>query len=132
MSIPIPALEFIAAITALFTFATTLPKLSIDTHLIHLRVDALATPFVLTDDAASSPLLVALHTHVLAQAWYQGIADLLVCSHVYGVGNEFSDAASRGQYQRLSALAAQFRVTPTELPTHSICEELLNIALPFT
>ena len=129
LGLSIPVLEFIAAVVSLLTFRPTLPQLDDKYHVLHLRVDALATPYVLTDDAASSPVLVALHSFLLDRQDYAEIAALLSCSHVYGVGNEMADAASRSNFDRLNRLAVQLRISPSQLEPHPVCFELLHCAL---
>ena len=100
-------------------------------HTLHVRVDALATPFILTDDAASSPAMIALHSFVLDHPQFQALASYLLVSHVPGVGNELSDAASRSDMHRLFRLCNNLKVSPALLQPHSIWYELLDLALPF-
>lgn len=130
-ALPIAALEFIATAVSLFTFAALLPEAHRQTRncLIHLRADALATPLILTEDAASSPLMVELHSCLLASDEYLQLAELAVISHVYGVGNEFSDAVSRSDRSRLRALASQLRTSITDVSPHSIVHTLLSRAV---
>jgi hypothetical protein len=127
--LPIAALEFVAAIVALLSFARHLPKLSPSQLIVHLSVDALATPFVLTDDAASSPCMVAIHEAVLLEEEFQHVSQYLIVSHIYGMANEFADAASRAHHSRLAQLAAQLRITPTEVSVHPVCQRLLAVAI---
>jgi hypothetical protein len=129
LSISIPALEFIAAIVSLFTFSEHLPMLNSEQHVLHMRVDALATPIVLTEDAASSRTLMALHSMVLAHPTYESLAPLLATSQVYGVGNELADAASRDDQSRLARLSSQLNVSPTRCEPHMVCYMLLECAL---
>ena len=65
-AIPIAALEFIAAMTSIISFASLLPEPSSRPSLIlHVRVDALSTPYILTDDSAASPMMVELHSFII-------------------------------------------------------------------
>ena len=96
---------------------------------VHVRVDALATPFILTEDAASSELMVRLHTATLRNSLFQQLADVLAVSHVYGVGNELADAASRGDMHRLRRLSSQLRISPTEMRPHEVISVLFHAAL---
>ena len=128
--IPIAALEFIAALTSIVSFAALLPTPSSQpTLILHFRVDALSTPFILTDDCASSPMMVALHSFILTHDVFTMWSPSLVVSHVPGVGNEFSDAASRDEIPRLYSMAAHLRVSPTLMEPHPVYHELLAIAL---
>ena len=82
---------------------------------IIVRVDALSTPFILTDDAASSPAMIALHSYMLDHPQFQRVSPYLLVSHVPGVGNELSDAASRSDFSRLHRLCSNLKVSPTVL-----------------
>jgi len=129
-AIPIAALEFIAALTSIISFASLLPEPSSRPSLIlHVRVDALSTPYILTDDCASSPMMVALHSFMLTHPVFALWSPSLVVSHVPGVGNEFSDAASRSEISRLHSMAAHLRVSPSLIAPHPVYHELLDIAL---
>lgn len=127
--LPIAALEFIAAIASIFSFASLLPQLDPDNTILHARVDALATPYILTEDAASSSLMVKLHSFVLEQQLFSQIAPILATSHVFGMTNELADAASRADTRRLMRLASQLRISPTLMSPHAICFELLHCAV---
>ena len=129
--IPIAVLEFIAALTSIMTFAQSLPPLDDVAHTLHVQVDALPTPFILTDDAASSPAMIALHSYMLDHPQFQRVSPYLrvLVSHVPGVGNELSDAASRSDFSRLHRLCSNLKVSPTVLKPHAICVELLDLAL---
>ena len=129
--IPIAVLEFIAALTSIMTFAYAIPPLEDVAHTLHVRVDALSTPFILTEDAASSPAMIALHSFILDLPQFQMISPYLLVSHVPGVGNELSDAASRSDFPRLHRLCHNLRVSPSVVDPHCVCSELLNLALPF-
>ena len=126
--LPIAALEYIAAVVNVLTFSELLPDLDPTRHVLHARVDALATPFILTEDAASSPLMVRLHMATLRNQQFQQLAQLLAVSHVYGMSNELADAASRADTNRLRRLASQLRISPVELRPHSLCDTLLRVA----
>ena len=128
--IPIAALEFVAALASILTFASVLPEPSHSTFMIlHVRVDALSTPFILTEDAASSPMMIAIHSFILSHPLFMMWAPCLVVSHVPGVGNEFSDAASRGQIDRLNLMAAHMRISPCQHPVHDDYHGLLAAAM---
>ena len=118
--IPIAVLEFIDALTSILTFAQPIPSPAGMEHTLHVRVDALATPFILTDDAASSPAMIALHSFVLEHPQFQALAPYLLVSHVPGVGNELCDAASRSDMHRLFRLCNNLKVLPTLLESASL------------
>ena len=94
-------------------------------------MDALATPYILTDDAASSELMVALHSAALENEEFAALLPLLTISHLYGVSNEFSDACSRQDWSRLTQLSAQLKLSPSFVPPHAICQSLLHIAAEY-
>jgi site-specific DNA-cytosine methylase len=129
-SIPIAVLEFVAALTSILTFASLLPEPSDSASMIlHVRVDALSTPFILTEDAASSPTMIAVHSYILNHPLFMMWAPCIVVSHVPGVGNEFSDAASRDEIWRLNLMAAHMRISPSSHTVHPDVQHLLQAAL---
>jgi site-specific DNA-cytosine methylase len=128
----IPVIEFIAGLVSLATFAPLLPPLDPDEHIVHLRVDALATPFVLTDASAKAPAMVAVHQAALQSDTFTRIFGCLVCSHCFGVGNECADAASRLDTSRLQQLARQLHVAPCAMEPHDCLHFLLATALNAT
>ena len=131
-AIPIAALEFITALASILTFTSLLPEPTEYTSLIkilHVRVDALSTPFILTEDAASLPMMVAIHSYIISHPTLQAWAPCIVVSHVPGVGNEFSVAASRNQIARLGMMAAHMRISPSQHAAHDDHAALLNAAL---
>ena len=130
--IPIAALEFVAALSSILTFASVLPEPSHSTSVIlHVRVDALSTPVILAEDTASSPMMVAIHFFTLSHPLFMMWAPCIVVSHVPGIGNEFSDAASRDQIDRLNLMAAHnvMRISPSHHPVHAESHRLLSAAL---
>ena len=129
--IPIAALEFIAALTSILTFADLLSTSNCMSHTLHARVDALSTPYILTEHAASSPATIALHSFVMDLPLFRCISENLFISHVAGVGNELADSASRGHLDRIDRLAAQLKLSANRIQPHPIMIELLDVALPF-
>ena len=74
-------------------------------------------------------MMVALHSFMLTHPVFALWSPSLVVSHVPGVGNEFSDAASRSEISRLHSMAAHLRVSPSLIAPHPVYHELLDIAL---
>ena len=122
--IPIAVLEFIAALTSIMTFAHAIPPLEDVAHTLHVRVDALSTHFILTDDATSSPAMIALNSFMLDLPQFKMVSPYLLVSHVPGVGNELelSDAASHSDFPRLHRLCHNLKVSPSVVYPHDIIE----------
>ena len=74
-------------------------------------------------------MMVALHSCILTHDVFTMWSPSLVVSHVPGVGNEFSDAASRDETPRLFSIAAHLRVSPNLMEPHPVYHKLLAIAL---
>ena len=129
--IPIAVLEFIAALTSIVTFAQLLPLPDSLSHTLHIRVDALSSPYILTEDAASSPAMIALHEFILAHSVYLKISPILIVSHVPGVGNELADAASRSVFTKLTRLASHLKLSASHVDSHPVLDDLLALALTF-
>ena len=119
--LPTAVHELIASVMAIVAYAPAIASLGRgDTHMVHLRSDAMATPRVLTSDAAKSPMMVAVHKRALRESVYTDAAVGVLVSHLYGLGNEFSDHVSRlallGYDERLRRLAGQAGVKLKFLP----------------
>ena len=137
-AIPIAALESIAALTSVVSFVSLsrssmnlLRTLPLSCMTMHVRVNVLSTPFILTDDSASSPMMVALHSFMLTHPAFALWSPSLVVSHVPGVGNEFSDhdAASRNEISRLHCMADHLHASPSLIDPHPVYHDLLDIVL---
>jgi hypothetical protein len=126
--IPIVVLEFIAALVTFFTFAPLLGDPAATKHKFHLRIDALSSPQVLADDCAHAAVLEALHLAVSCTKLWQQWAPHMVVSHLHGIGNEFADAASRADLERLARLAAQVKASPKEKQPGPMLAALLATA----
>ena len=74
-------------------------------------------------------MMVAIHSYILGHPTFQAWAPCIVVSHVPGVGNEFSDAASRNEIARLSMMAAHMRISPSQHAVHDDYAALLEAAL---
>ena len=81
-----------------------------------LQSDALATPYVLVHSRERSPTLRAAHHELLGDPQFVAVATHAHVCHLSGDCNALSDAASRGEWQRLSTLAQLLRIKLTRLP----------------
>ena len=125
----IVVLEFIAALVTFFTFVLLLGDPAVTKHRFHRRIDALNSPQVLANDCAHAAVLEALHLAVNNTKLWQQWTPHVIDSHLHGIGNEFADAASRSDMERLARLAAQVKASPTERQPGHMLAALLAIAI---
>ena len=67
-----------------------------------------------------SPAMIALHSSMLDHPQFQAASPYLLVSHVPGVGNTLSDAASRSDFPRLHRLCNNLKVSPSVVSPLSI------------
>ena len=70
-----------------------------------MHVDGLATPIVLADYTAKSPTMQFIHVKFMELQCFRRFKDCLAVAHIYGEGNPFADAASRGYFSLLDDMA---------------------------
>lgn len=116
--ITIPVAEFAAAIINVIVFYPLLAR----AQCVVLEIDALATPTVLHADRARSPGLREALRATRDVAQFQRMLRKLHLQHVYGENNTAADAASRGKWDVLRALARAFghRLRRVEPPPDAI------------
>jgi hypothetical protein len=120
-------LEFIANLVSNCTFLSLLPMPkagTIDHHVV-IRADASSTTPVQAQDRAKSEVMQELHLDALRDETYHAWLPALLFAHLYGIGNELADAASRADRIRLLRLAGQLQVSAEELQPHPILWQLL-------
>jgi hypothetical protein len=129
LNIHITVLELIGSIVTVATLATEATSL-FDTGVtlsLHARSDASATVSTLANDKARSEMMQVVHDAALGDPAFNKHLPLLSFSHIYGIANEFADAASRGDLVRLVALAAQLRITPRWVKPAPLLFKLLDL-----
>jgi len=108
--IPIPHLEFSAAVISLVlfvrTFLSQVTEIPRDMQ-ITMHVDGLATPFRLTDAAGTSRVMQFIHMYFMELPEYKFVEHVLQAEHAYGEFNVLADAASRGYFKLLHVLCQQ-------------------------
>jgi hypothetical protein len=119
--------EFIGSIVSSCTFLSLLPAPKAGTvdHHVMVRSDASSTVLVQAADSAKSQLMQELHLEALNDSTYHAWLPALMFAHLYGIGNELADAASRGDFERLLRLARQLQVSPVRLEPHPVMLLLL-------
>ena len=119
MRIPIPHLEFVASIISFILFTRhTVDIDSLDASTafwITLHTDGLATDLALSHDASKVEVMQWLHLWLRDTPEYKALERCLWVSHVYGEGNPFADAASRGYFNLMVDLGRQLRLKMTQL-----------------
>jgi hypothetical protein len=126
--IPIAILEFVAALVTFFTFASLLGDAT-SKHYLHLRIDALSLPQVLAEDRAHADAMQELRLLASSTELWSHWATRLIVSHLHGVGNEFSDAASRADFDSLHRLAAQVKASAKQQEPAVVLSAFLVVAL---
>ena len=126
--IPIAILEFIAALVTFFTFAPLLGDTA-SKHYLHLRIDALSSPQVLAEDKAHADTMQELHLLASSTELWPHWAARLIVSHLHGIGNEFSDAASRADFDRLHRLTAQVKASAKQQEPAVVLSAFIVVAV---
>jgi hypothetical protein len=83
----------------------------------------------LLDDCVHTEILDELHLTACNAKLWQLWAPHLILSHLHGIGNEFADAASREDFDRLARLGAQVKASPKRSTPDSVLQVLLAIAV---
>lgn len=118
LRLPIAVLKFAAHFGEVAAHSSDIPAAA----LVISEVDALTTTMVLTDDAASSPLMQHIHLRLLGLPQQQAIASRHAVAHIYGEANVLADAVSRAKWDVARSLATQLGIAlevgppPPELP----------------
>ena len=111
LEMPIAALELLAFIVGLITFEPFLSNYLLDSSAVLLaHIDAQASPIILSADSAHSPIMQFIHRQLLAETSYNSLEAQLAVTHLFGEGNTLSDAASRGEFERLHRSCQQLRM----------------------
>lgn len=136
LQLPIAVLEYIAIAVSLMMFIPRIPALAIDVisdkghekhvHRVVLGSDSISSVGALLSLRSKSSLMqfVTLFLKDMPEANTPDF--VLELAHVYGAGNVFADAESRGYDALISALARQLRVNYTPLQPPQRAHELLR------
>ena len=93
------------------------------------ETDALATAYMLIKGRAHSPMMQFIHSQAMNMPQFSGMLSHLSVSHITGLANLASDAASRGKFEALHALARQLGVVAIEVQVPDAALELLHNAV---
>lgn len=124
VDVPIAVLEFAAAIGEIIVAARHLPKDCV----VILEVDALATADNLSEEAAKSPAMRALHTFLLSLPEYRELAPRLLVAHIFGESNYVADRASRGKFRDIERLCQSLGMAPEQVDPPEVLHEALQLA----
>ena len=84
-----------------------------------LQSDSLATPYVLSTHKSGSEMLALTHHELLQEPNYRYIAQKASIAHLSGDCNPFSDAVSRGLWERFFELCKAVHVRPQRVDPHA-------------
>jgi hypothetical protein len=124
----ITVLELLATGINAIVFANYLGG-SEDDHEAVLQSDALATPYALARQSERAEMLQLVHHLLLADPDFQALAQVAKIAHLSGDCNPFSDAVSRGEWDRFYALCRAVGVVPRQLAVPQRAHELVQKAL---
>ena len=117
--IPIAVLEFVGIVVAILTFARILDAAA---AVVTVASDSLTSVDAVLNDSSHADLMQLVHDFLLRSDEYQLIRPKLRLAHVYGEGNAWADAESRGHSDVIAALSAQLGVEPVSprVPEHAL------------
>ena len=107
--IPIAVLEFIGIAVAILVFAE---HAAATADAMAIGSDSLTSVGAVLNDSSHADLMQLVHSFLLAQPEYALVRRILRLGHVYGEGNPWADAESRGHTDVLASLRSQLAVEP--------------------
>jgi hypothetical protein len=131
LQLRITHLEALAAISNIIVASQLLgghDSLSAD-PLVCEETDALATSYMLIKGRAHSPMMQFIHSQAMDVSVFTGILPHLSVSHITGLANLASDAASGGKFAALLALARQLGIVAIEVQVPRAALDLLHNAV---
>ena len=93
------------------------------------ETDALATAYMLIKGRAHSPMMQFIHAQAMGVSAFTSMLPHLSVSHIIGLANLASHAASRGKFEALHALARQLGVVAVEAQVPEAALDLLHNAV---
>ena len=117
--IPIPVLEFIGIVVAVISFA---PLIADSAGVVTFGSDSLTSVDGVLNDQTHAELMTMVHAELLAAPEYALIRGRMRLGHVFGEGNIWADAESRGFDNVIAELSAQLGVKPVaaQVPKHAL------------
>ena len=107
--IPIAVLEFIGIVVAILVFADHIASTA---DAMTIGSDSLTSVDAVLNDSSHADLMQLVHSFLLAQPEYALVRRILRLGHVYGEGNPWADAESRGHTDVLASLRSQLAIEP--------------------
>ena len=116
--IPIAVLEFIGIVVAIIVFG---PHIAAAADVITVASDSLTSVDAVLNDSSHADLMQLVHSYLLASDEYAQVRRVLRLGHIYGEGNPWADAESRGHDHVLESLREQLGVSPLSpaVPAHA-------------
>jgi hypothetical protein len=131
LELDIPILEAIAAVASVVMLSRVIGGVGglRDSLRLELHVDAEATARMLIKGKAKSPMMVVVHTAALELPEFTSLLPHLTVKHVFGSGNPASDAASRGHFVVLRAIATSLRLKLIRMDAPECAQAMLDLCL---
>ena len=116
---PVPVLEF-TGIT--FGICAFVPGVGGVAACVTLGSDSITSVDTLLNISAHAALMQVVHGGLLRTIEYASVRHELRLGHIFGEGNVWADAESRGYDDAIAALSAQLGVSPTDasVPPHAV------------
>ena len=121
--IPVPVLEFIGIAFGICAFV---PFVGVVAACITFGSDSITSVDAVLNMSAHAELMQVVHDGLLRTSEYSSVRHKLRLGHIFGEGNVWADAESRGYDDVLAALSAQLGVTPSDAPVPPQAVALLN------
>jgi hypothetical protein len=121
--IPVPVLEFIGIAFGICAFV---PFVGGVAACITFGSDSITSVDAVLNMSAHAALMQVVHDGLLRTSEYASVRHKLRLGHIFGEGNVWADAESRGYDDVLAALSAQLGVTPSGAPVPPHAVALLN------
>ena len=121
--VPVPVLEFIGIAFGICAFV---PFVGVVAACITFGSDSITSVDAVLNMSAHAALMQVVHDGLLRTSEYASVRHKLRLGHIFGEGNVWADAESRGYDDVLEALSAQLGVTPSDAPVPPHAVALLN------
>ena len=121
--VPIPVLEFVGIAFAVCAFT---PVIGGDANVLTIGSDSITSVHAVLNVSAHRELMQIVHDALLAFREYGAVRSRLRLGQIFGEGNVWADAESRGYDDVLRKLSKQLGVTPLNAPVPRHAIVLLN------
>ena len=123
--LPITVVEYVCLFAALEIHAPRVPLLP--SSKLVVASDSLGSVDAVINLSSKSAVMQLVTTAIRANPHFAAVHDRLLFKHVFGAGNVFADAESRGYRQIVNALSSQLRVEYQQLDVPDSVRDLLTL-----